>query len=27
VPVDLGVYVYQEHFDFVSTTRSAALPE
>ena len=27
VPVDLGVYVYQEHFDFVSRTRGAALPE
>jgi hypothetical protein len=27
VPVDLGAHVYQEHFDFVSTTRSGALPE
>jgi hypothetical protein len=27
VPVDLGMYVYMQHFDFVSTTRSAALPE
>jgi hypothetical protein len=27
VPVDLVVYVYQEHFDFVSRTRGAALPE
>jgi len=27
VPVNLGAYVYQEHFDFVSTTRSTALPE
>jgi hypothetical protein len=27
VPVDLGMYVYQEHFDFVSHTRGAALPE
>ena len=27
VPVDLGVYLYQEHFDFVTRTRSAALPQ
>ncbi len=27
VPVDLGLYIYQEHFDFVSRTRGAALPE
>ena len=26
VPVDLGMWVYQEHFDFVSRTRGAALP-
>jgi hypothetical protein len=27
VPVDLVVYIYQQHFDFVSRTRGAALPE
>jgi len=27
VPVDLGMYVYQEHFDFVSRTRVSGLPE
>ena len=27
VPVDLGMWVYQEHFDFVSRTRGGALPE
>ena len=27
VPVDLGLYVYQQHFDFISRTRGAALPE
>ena len=26
VPVDLGVYIYQDHFDFVSHTRGGALP-
>lgn len=26
VPVDLYVYTYQDHFDFVSHTRSGALP-
>ncbi len=27
VPVDLGFWVYQEHFDFVSHTKSAAVPQ
>ena len=27
VPVDLGFYIYQQHFDFVSRTRSGALPK
>jgi len=27
MPVDLGFYLYQQHFDFVSRTRGAALPE
>jgi hypothetical protein len=27
VPVDLGFKLYQEHFDFVTRTRSAALPQ
>lgn len=27
VPVDLGVYMYQEHFDFVTRTQTAALPQ
>ena len=27
VPVELGLYVYQQHFDFISRTRGAALPE
>jgi len=27
VPVDLGVYTYQEHFDFVTQTRTTALPQ
>jgi hypothetical protein len=27
VPVDLGMYIYQEHFDFVSHPRGSALPE
>lgn len=27
VPVDLGMYVYREHFDFVTKTRSGAVPQ
>jgi len=27
IPVDLYFWVYQEHFDFISRTRSAALPQ
>ncbi len=27
VPVDLFFYVYQEHFDFISRTRTTALPQ
>lgn len=27
VPVDLGFYMYQQHFDFVSRTQTAALPQ
>ena len=27
MPVDLGIYLYQEHFDFVTRTQTGALPQ
>jgi hypothetical protein len=27
VPVDLGLYLYYQHFDFVTRTQTAALPQ